>query len=56
MGIVELLLLAIGMSMDVFAVSICKGIETKKATLMQVITCGLWFGCFHFIMPMTGFF
>ena len=40
MGIVELLLLAIGMSMDVFAVSICKGIETKKATLMQVITCG----------------
>ena len=55
MGLIELLLLAIGMSMDVFAVSICKGIETKKATLKQVMTCGLWFGCFHFIMPMTGY-
>ncbi|MBP5180338.1 MAG: manganese efflux pump [Clostridiales bacterium] len=56
MGIVELVLLAIGMSMDVFAVSICKGIETKKATLKQVMICGVWFGCFHFIMPMTGYF
>lgn len=56
MGIVELLLLAIGMSMDVFAVSICKGIETKKATLKQVLICGVWFGCFHFLMPMTGYF
>lgn len=55
MGIVELLLLAIGMSMDVFAVSICKGIETKKATAKQVMICGIWFGCFHFIMPMTGY-
>ena len=55
MGIVELLLLAIGMSMDVFAVSICKGIETKKATFKQVMICGLWFGFFHFLMPMTGF-
>lgn len=56
MGTVDLLLLAIGMSMDVFAVSICKGIETKKATFKQLLACGLWFGCFHFIMPMTGFF
>ncbi len=56
MGIVELLLLAIGMSMDVFAVSICKGIETKKATFKQVMICGVWFGFFHFLMPMTGYF
>ncbi len=56
MGIVELFLLAVGMSMDVFAVSVCKGIETKKATLKQVMICGIWFGCFHFIMPMTGYF
>jgi putative Mn2+ efflux pump MntP len=55
MGLVELILLAIGMSMDVFAVSICKGIETKKATTKQVLTCGAWFGCFHFIMPMAGY-
>jgi len=55
MELVELLLLAIGMSMDVFAVSICKGIETKKATAKQVMICGIWFGCFHFIMPMTGY-
>lgn len=56
MGLVELLLLAIGMSMDVFAVSICKGIETKKATFKQVMICGVWFGLFHFLMPMTGYF
>lgn len=56
MGLVEIILLAIGMSMDVFAVSVCKGIETKKATFKQVMTCGIWFGCFHFIMPMTGYF
>ena len=55
MGIIELLLLAIGLSMDAFAVSICKGIETKKATVRQILLCGIWFGCFQGLMPFIGY-
>ncbi len=55
MGLVELLLLATGLSMDAFAVSICKGIETKKAGLKQVMLCGIWFGCFQGLMPFIGY-
>ena len=56
MGIVELLLLAVGVSMDAFAVSICKGLAMKKATLKASMTCGLWFGGFQALMPTIGFF
>ena len=56
MGIGELLLLAIGVSMDAFAVSICKGLAMKKATLKAGMTCGLWFGGFQALMPTIGFF
>ena len=56
MGIVELLLLAVGVSMDAFAVSICKGLAMKKATLKGCMTCGLWFGGFQALMPTIGFF
>ena len=56
MGIVELLLLAVGVSMDAFAVSICKGLAMKKATLKASMTCGLWFGGFQALMPTLGFF
>ncbi len=42
MGLVELLLLAVGLSMDAFAVSVCKGIETKKASMKQILLCGIW--------------
>ena len=55
MGIIELLLLAIGLSMDAFAVSICKGIETKKASVKQVLLCGIWFGGFQGLMPLIGY-
>ena len=55
MGLIELLLLGIGLSMDAFAVSICKGIETKKANLKQVLLCGIWFGFFQGLMPFTGY-
>lgn len=55
MGIIELLLLAIGLSMDAFAVSVCKGIETKKATVRQILLCGIWFGCFQGLMPFIGY-
>ena len=56
MGIGELLLLAVGVSMDAFAVSICKGRAMKKATLKASMTCGLWFGGFRALMPTIGFF
>ncbi len=55
MGIGELLLLALGVSMDAFAVSICKGLCMKKATLKASCTCGAWFGGFQAIMPLIGF-
>ena len=56
MGIGELLLLAVGVSMDAFAVSICKGLAMKRATLKASMTCGLWFGGFQALMPLIGFF
>lgn len=56
MGIWELLLLAVGVSMDAFAVSICKGLAMKKATVKASMTCGLWFGGFQALMPTVGFF
>ena len=56
MGFGELLLLAVGVSMDAFAVSICKGLAMKKATLKAGLTCGLWFGGFQALMPVIGFF
>ena len=56
MGIGELLLLAVGLSMDAFAVSVCKGLAMKKATLKAELTCGVWFGGFQALMPVIGFF
>ena len=55
MGLGELLLLALGVSMDAFAVSICKGLAMKKATIREGLTCGIWFGGFQAIMPLIGF-
>lgn len=56
MGFVELFLLAVGLSMDAFAVSICKGLSMKKATLKAGAICGVWFGGFQAMMPLVGFF
>ena len=56
MGFAELLLLAVGLSMDAFAVSICKGLATSKATLRGSFLCGIWFGGFQALMPLIGFF
>ena len=56
MGIGELLLLAVGLSMDAFAVSVCKGLALRRATFRAEITCGVWFGGFQALMPLVGFF
>ncbi len=56
MGFLELLMLGIGLSMDAFAVSVCKGLSGKRASLSNMATCGLWFGGFQALMPLIGFF
>jgi putative Mn2+ efflux pump MntP len=42
--------------MDAFAVSICKGLAMKRATIKEGFTCGIWFGGFQALMPLIGFF
>lgn len=56
MGFGELLLLAVGLSMDAFAVSVCKGLSVKRAGLKESAICGGWFGGFQGLMPLIGFF
>lgn len=55
MGFGELFFLAVGLSMDAFAVSICKGLGMKKASPKAMAICGLWFGGFQALMPLIGF-
>lgn len=56
MGNIELILLGIGLAMDAFAVSICKGLSMKKVTVVKAGTVGLWFGGFQALMPLLGYF
>ena len=56
MGFWELLLLAVGVSMDAFAVSVCKGLSMGSAGLKESAICGGWFGGFQALMPLIGFF
>ena len=56
MEIFEALVLAVGLSMDAFAVSVCKGLAMKKAGLREGLVCGAWFGGFQALMPTIGFF
>ena len=55
MGFVELLLIAVGLSMDAFAVSICKGLSVKKVGPKHAVLAGLYFGGFQFLMPLIGY-
>lgn len=55
MGLIELLLLAIGLSMDAFAVSVCKGLAVKKLNFKSMLICGVWFGGFQGLMPLIGY-
>jgi len=56
MSFVEILMIGIGLSMDAFSVSICKGLTTKRFSWRIALTCGLWFGFFQALMPLIGFF
>ena len=55
MSFFELLLIAVSMSMDAFAVSICKGLSVRQVTPRQCLAVGGWFGGFQGLMPVIGF-
>ena len=55
MGLLELFILAVGLSMDAFAVSICKGLATEKIHIKHSLITGVWFGGFQALMPFIGF-
>ena len=54
MGIWELFVVAVGLSMDAFAVSVCKGLSAGRVTLRSALTAGIWFGGFQALMPLLG--
>lgn len=56
MGIAELFILAVGLSMDAFAVSVCKGLSLGKIQLRHMCIAGVWFGGFQALMPLIGYF
>ena len=56
MSLFELILLAIGLSMDAFAVAICKGLALRKARWKDAIIVGAWFGGFQALMPLIGYY
>lgn len=56
MDLLTLLTLAVGLSMDAFAVSICKGLAMREKLLGKGVIIGLWFGGFQALMPIIGFF
>ncbi len=56
MGSMELFLLAVGLSMDAFAVSVCKGLAMPGITIKKASIVGVWFGGFQALMPLLGYF
>lgn len=55
MSFMELILIGIGLSMDAFAVSICKGLSIGKIKPRHMLSAGIWFGGFQALMPLIGF-
>ena len=56
MGLIELFILAVGLSMDAFAVSVCKGLSLGKIKPKHMSIAGAWFGGFQALMPLMGYF
>lgn len=56
MGIAELIIIAVGLSMDAFAVSVCKGLSVQKVRPVHLAMTALWFGGFQALMPLLGYF
>ena len=55
MSLLTLFITALGLSMDAFAVSVCKGLAIKKITFKKAFIIGLWFGGFQALMPLLGY-
>lgn len=55
MSLIELFLLAVGLSMDAFAVSVSKGLTLRKMEWKYALLCGAWFGAFQALMPAIGY-
>ena len=55
MSTIELLLIAIGLSMDAFAVAVCHGLSMQKASFKKALIVGLYFGIFQAAMPLIGY-
>ena len=55
MGLLELFVIAVGLSMDAFAVSICKGLSVRELKPKHALTVGVYFGGFQMLMPLIGF-
>ena len=56
MSLFDLVLVAVSLAMDAFAVSICKGLSVQRAGAREALTCGIWFGGFQALMPALGYF
>ncbi len=56
MDFLSVLLIGIGLSMDAFAVSLCKGLALKNPSVKSIVVVGLWFGAFQMIMPIIGYY
>ena len=56
MNALDILLISIGMAMDSFAVSVCKGLSIKKAGIPEGVKCGIYFGGFQALMPVIGYY
>lgn len=55
MGFFELFLIGIGLSMDAFAVAVCKGLGMEKINKRDALLLGVFFGGFQALMPLTGY-
>ena len=55
MSFIELFLIAVGLSMDAFAVSVCKGLSVKRLSPKHALLVGIYFGGFQFLMPVIGY-
>ncbi len=56
MGIFEIIMISVGLSMDAFAIAICKGLATKRLAVKDMLLVGVWFGAFQALMPLAGYF
>ncbi len=56
MSWIELIIIAVGVSMDAFAVSICKGLSVRRLRPKHILTAAVWFGGFQALMPLIGYF